>query len=94
MNTTAGSRQSSTRSPQRKSIILWGAWLYFGSAALVTFWYAGTFIVELVSGDRAGPDNAIDVSGVEIAGNIFLILFGIVSIWVLWSVSKGYFRKQ
>ena len=88
----SSTRQSAYR-PRRKSIILLGAWLYFAPAAFVSFWYAGIYAMEWISAFQTTSDHGVKLWDAKVIGSLFLFLLGGVSLWVLWSVSKSYFRK-
>ncbi len=75
-------------SPKVKPIIFWGAWLYFGPSALFTIYLLFTNFKDYLSGD----------SFIELDTNTLFAFalpfgYGILSIWALWSVTKGYLGR-
>lgn len=94
MNPAMGQGYPSSKSHKRKPIIFFGAWLYFGPGAIIAFWHVVVFISEIISGSRNNAHEGAGVSVSEIVLHLVLVLFGAVSLWVLWHVSKSYFNRQ
>jgi len=94
MGTATSSAYSAVSNPKTKSIIFWGTWLYFGPSAIGAIWYVVGFVVVLVTVERPEHGRGGELAGAGILGLVLALLYGALSIWALWSVSKGYFRKQ
>jgi ribosomal protein L37E len=75
--------------PRTKPIIFWGVWLYFGPSAFGSLWIIGTTLYPIIRGDDSA--NTI-VGGIAII--LLASLYGVASIWALWSVSTRYFKKD
>ena len=94
MGTSTSSAYSPPSNPRTKPIIFWGVWLYFGPSAVGSLWYIGSYIIYLISDNTStyGSHPEIATGGVMIL--ILCLMYGVLSVWALWSVSKGYLRKQ
>ena len=94
MGKATGETYSEVNSPRKKPIIFWGVWLYFGPSAFGALYYAIVTGLNLVVGGANIPD---DLKSDALVGSILILLvslgYGILSFWVLWSVTKGYLRK-
>jgi hypothetical protein len=89
MGTATSAAYSPAVDPKTKPIVFWGVLLYFGPSAIWFLWYVYSFILErLADGFEAPP------VGVTILGMALPVLYGILSIWVLWSVTRSYLRKK
>ncbi|BDS07338.1 hypothetical protein NT6N_23780 [Oceaniferula spumae] len=93
MGTATSSAYSPVSNPRTKPIIFWGAWLYFGPSAIGALWYICGFIYGLFFDSQLSTDSP-ELTGGAILILVLMIMYGALSIWALWSVSKGYFRKQ
>ena len=74
-------------SPRKRPIILAAAWLLFGSPAL----YAGFVLVERLK--EIAAREPVTAAGGEITFMIFGGLYLLASAWVLWVVTRGFFRR-
>ena len=94
MGSATSSAYSSPQSPRTKPIIFWGVWLIFGPSAFSTIKFICTSAYALITGDEM----MVNDDGELLVGLILVmvasLLFGAFSIWVLWSVTKGYFTKE
>ena len=93
MGTTSSSAYSSVTSPRTKPVRFWGVWLYFGPSAVGAIWYIVSFISSFFGSVSPVVDDDPELMGGSILILIMMILYGALSMWALWSVSKGYFRK-
>ncbi|MEJ6581020.1 MAG: hypothetical protein QNL33_16075 [Akkermansiaceae bacterium] len=76
---------SDPANPRTKPIVFWGVWLYFGPSAIFAIHLVYTYVTSHLEDD----------SFFEFTFDTFMALFlpvgyGILSIWALWSVTKGY----
>lgn len=75
-------------SPRRRPIILAAVWLLFGGPAV----YGGSALVELMQKILArDPATASTGEAIMAVLGVFYLL---ASAWVLWVVTRGYFRKR
>ena len=75
--------------PRTKPIIFWGVWLYFGPSAIGSIW----IIWDLwESYNDYGPFFEFTLE--TFMGLALPVAYGILSIWALWSVTKGYLGKR
>jgi len=89
MGTATSAAYPPAANPRTKPIVFWGVWLYFGPSAIVGFWMAVSFFTEFgLVFPSAGPS----VPAILIAG--FGLLYGLASVWVLWTVTRGYLGKR
>ena len=89
MGTAQGAAYPHAVNPKVKPIVFWGVWIYFGPSGFGALWWAVDFIREFV----------ISGSGAEIAAPallvaLFCVAYGVLSAWVLWSVTKGFLTNQ
>ena len=75
-------------SPRRKPVILFAAWVLFGGPAM----YGGSALLELVQ--RIMARQPVTASGGEITMGILGVLYLLASVWVLWVVTRGFFRSR
>ena len=94
MSTAKSSAYSPVSSPKTKPIIFWGVWLYFGPSAIGALWFIGSAIIMLISGEASTYIDNPDQLGAVVMGLVIALLYGLLSIWAVWSVSKGYFGKR
>jgi hypothetical protein len=72
-----------------KPIIFWGVWLYFGPSGIGALWLLGARLVPLIAGEvKIGEHPEV------IAMLIAAALYGFASLWVLWSVTARFFKKD
>ena len=93
MGSVTSSAYSSVTSPRTKPIIFWGVWLYFGPSAAGAIWYIGSFILSFFGADTPVVGDDPTLMGASILVLIVMLLYGLLSLWALWSVSKGFFKK-
>ena len=89
MGTAKGPSHATAVHPRTKPIIFWGVWLYFGPTAAGALWLVGSFLREIIVGGAKSVDLAEGIALSAIAG-----LYGAMSLWALWSVSRRYFGKR
>lgn len=94
MGTAKSSAYSPAASPKTKPIIFWGAWMYFEPSAMIAIWYIGSFVLSFFGIGNLVIDDEPELMGGITIVLIAMFLYGALSIWVLWSVSKGYFQKR
>lgn len=89
MGTVEGASYPTPVDPRTKPIIFWGVWLYFGPSALGSLWIIGSTLYPIIRGG-VKASNIADC----IAMILLVSLYGVASIWALWSVSARYFKKD
>lgn len=89
MGKVKGFAYSPPTSPRTKPIIFWGVWLYFGPSMIAALW----MIAELLGGYASG-DSELDFLGTGIVVLLIAVIYGALSGWALWAVTKGYFGKK
>jgi len=94
MHTAKNSAYSPVKNPKTKPIIFWGILLYFGPSAVIALWFAGSSTIELIFDETPTYTDNPELLGLIVIGVIAALLYSFVSIWVIWSVSKGYFGKR
>lgn len=75
-------------SPRTKPIIFWGVWLYFGPSA----YFAVRMLYDLILAYQNDP--LFEVNTDLVVAIILPLAYGILSVWALWSVTKGYLQKN
>lgn len=68
-------------SPKTRPIVFWGVWIYFGPSAVFAIYLVYQFFTTDLG------------SGPTLEDYVLLALpvgYGILSLWALWSVTKGY----
>lgn len=79
----------SAMEPRTKPIVFLGVWLYFGPTAAGAGILAYSSLAQVLSGS---PD------GQEVAGAIGIVvlcaLYGVASLWALWSVTAGFLKRR
>jgi uncharacterized membrane protein YhaH (DUF805 family) len=89
MGTVKGASYPVPVDPRTKPVIFWGVWLYFGPSAIGSLWIIGSNVFAIVNAG-GGASNI----GERIATTLLSALYGILSIWALWSVTARYFKKD
>ncbi|WP_178932072.1 hypothetical protein [Oceaniferula marina] len=89
MGTATGSAYATPTSPRSKPIIFWGAWLYFGPSAIGAFYFIAGFILSWITGESR-MENLTESHAVL----VLALMYGLLSSWALWSVTKGYLKKN
>ncbi len=93
MGTVRSSAYSPVRNPRTKPIIFWGVWLYFGSSAVGFLLVVGTTMYDFFVGKPlSAPGSPESILG-AVLSVLALLMYGALSIWAVWSVTKGYFGK-
>ncbi len=93
MGTAKNSAYSSLVSPKTKPIIFWGAWLYFGPSAVGAVYFCAVFLRDFLTRKEFGKVYDEGTGG-HVLLFLFTALYGLLSIWALWSVTKGYLGKK
>ena len=76
--------------PRIKPIIFWGVWLYFGPSAI-----GMTFILWDLWQSYYEYGRFFEFTFETFMGIALPLGYGILSLWALWSVTKGYlFRRR
>ena len=68
--------------------------MYFGPSAVIALWFAGSSTIELIFDETPTYTDNPELLGLIVIGVIAALLYSFVSIWVIRSVSKGYFGKR
>jgi len=85
MKTANHHAYSDATNPRTKPVVFWGVWVYFGPSAVFAIHLVYTFVTSHLDHDPF----------FEFTFETFMMLFlpvgyGILSVWALWSVTKGY----
>lgn len=85
MKTANHHAYSDPANPRTKPIVFWGVWLYFGPSAIFAIHLVYTYVTSHLEDDPF----------FEFTFETFMALclpvgYGVLSIWALWSVTKGY----
>lgn len=78
---------SDAASPRTKPIIFWGVWLYFGPSAIFAIHLVYQFIRDYLD------DPYFEIDSNLIVALILPLGYGVLSIWALWAVTKGFLGK-
>jgi hypothetical protein len=74
-------------SPRKRPIILVAVWVLFGGPAI----YGGSALYELVQ--KILARDPVTASTGEAIMAVLVVLYLLASAWVLWVVTRGYFRR-
>jgi Cu/Ag efflux pump CusA len=89
MESAKGPASKDAAAPRTKPIVFWGVWLYFGPTAMMAGVVAYTSLAPILSGGPEGQDIVVAIAIVVMCG-----LYGISSVWALWAVTSGYFKRR
>lgn len=89
MGTATSAAYSPAVNPRTKPIVFWGVLLYFGPSAIWFLWYMYSFIQEYFTDENEAPP-----IGETILDLTLPVLYGILSIWVLCTVTRSYLCKK
>ncbi len=94
MGTARSSAYPPIRNSKTKPIIFWGIWMLFGPAAYHFLRFACfTSFRMLTEGGMTFHEDG-EIMGGLILVTLFSFLCGLLSVWVLWSVTKVYLKKN
>lgn len=93
MGTVRSSAYSPVRDPRTKPIIFWGVWLYFGPSAVGSLWGVGTTVYDFFVGKTLSAPGSTELTVGAVLSVLAFLVYGALSIWAVWSVTKGYFCK-
>lgn len=94
MGSATGAAYSEANAARTKPIIFWGVWLFFGPTAVGSIWSVITYVYLLVSDNGVSLAEDSELIGGVVLSLLGSVVFGFLSVWALWCVSKGFFRGR